>query len=292
MKLVNPKVEYLPQAKGIEGVFKQIEIAGRTCYKSEDKITENSARIFVNRMIASKHNAMLEHGTVYLYIHPDKKDKLVYKYSYENNKYSHVNYYIGISGAVIDNSPLYITTNYRVLVENDWLIDLKYICNPTEYHEKRYAFKITTSIGITRELIRHRMFSFANESTRYCNYSKDKFDNNITFVKPYWYDNFAKPYNKDGYREDGTSNMFTIRDFESYLQSAEYNYIAAINAGAKPQEARELLPLCTKSDIVITGFESDWKDFLDKRLKGTTGAPHPDMKLIAAEIEKQLNLKE
>jgi thymidylate synthase (FAD) len=279
MELVNPKVEYLPQAEGLEGVFKQIEIAGRTCYKSEDKITEDSARKFVDRMIASKHNAMLEHGTVYLKI-PFKHRILVENYIH--NQFSKV---------VYTNDDAYITTNYRVIIENNLDSDLDYLCNLTEYHEQRFTFRITTSIGITRELIRHRHFSFANESTRYCNYSKDKFDNNITFVKPYWYDNFAKPCNKDGYREDGTSNMFTIRDFEAYLQSAENNYLAAINAGAKPQEARELLPLCTKSDIVITGFKSDWKDFLDKRLKGTTGAPHPDMKLIAAEIEKQLNLK-
>lgn len=78
----------------------------------------------------------------------------------------------------------YITTNARVLIENNWLEDLQYMCEPTKYHAKRISVKFTTSIGITRELIRHRVFSFMNESTRYCNYSKGKFGSELTFVIP------------------------------------------------------------------------------------------------------------
>lgn len=150
MKLIKPKAELLTQSNGIEGIYKQIELCGRTCYKSEDKITENSAKPFVDRMIASNHLAMLEHGTVYLAKEVDytSSDYLGLEDKYESNKYSKVSYEGGI---------VYITTNYRVLVENNWLDDLKYICKPTEYHEKRYTFRLTTSIGVTRELNRHKL---------------------------------------------------------------------------------------------------------------------------------------
>lgn len=156
MKFIKPKVEYLPQGEGIDGLYKQIERCARTCYKSEDKITEDSAKSFVERMIKSGHTAMLEHGTVYLMFTMDyEKMKTVNKYI--RNPYSR---------HTTDYKFYYITTNFRVLVENGWLDDLKYICKPTEYHKKRYTFKFTTDIGTARELTRHRVFSFAQESTR------------------------------------------------------------------------------------------------------------------------------
>lgn len=170
MRLIKPKVELLLQQPGLEGVYKQIELAGRTCYKSTDKITEDSAKPFVDRMINSKHTAMLEHGTVYLEFlceqpievtHNDGTsdvydDTEIYNTladKYTKNPYSKVNEcYTGLGGYAV-----YITTNLRVLVENDWLEDLKYICEPIGYHEKRYTFRLTTSIGVTRELNRHKL---------------------------------------------------------------------------------------------------------------------------------------
>ena len=172
MKLIKQSFEILDQQCGLEGVYKQIERAGRTCYKSEDKITEDSAKEFVDRMIKSGHGAMLEHGTVYLkfnvkdlyivgedeYLNQQKKlNDLINKYS--TNKYS-------IAKVNQDYDTVFITTNYRVLVENDWLDDLQYICEPTEYHEKRITVKFITDQGILREFTRHRVFSFAVESTR------------------------------------------------------------------------------------------------------------------------------
>lgn len=172
MKLIKQSFEILDQQCGLEGIYKHIELAGRTCYKSEDKITEDSAKEFVDRMIKSGHGAMLEHGTVYLefnvkdlyivgedeYLNQQKKlNNLINKYS--TNKYSivKVNQYY---------NTVFITTNYRVLVENNWLDDLQYICEPTEYHEKRITVKFITDQGILREFTRHRIFSFAVESTR------------------------------------------------------------------------------------------------------------------------------
>ena len=184
MNLIKASAEIIPQGSGLEGIYKHIELAGRTCYKSLDKITEDSAKEFVDRMIKSGHGAMLEHGTVYLTIpgehEPDewgRADVFVnYKGSYRYNKYSKVvvEYWeqepVGTQCEFckkIPRSRLHITTNLRVLVENNWLDDLKYLCEPTEYHERRITVKFITDQGILREFTRHRVFSFAVESTRY-----------------------------------------------------------------------------------------------------------------------------
>ena len=192
MRLIEPKAELLLQQPGLEGVYKQIELAGRTCYKSEDKITEDSAKPFVDRMIKSNHLAMLEHGTVYLTIpgesEPDEWGRVDssprYKGRYSRNKYSKVNYEYWHQEPVgtqkefcksIPRSIIHITTNLRVLVENDWLDDLQYICEPTEYHEKRYTLRFKGDIHLYKDTTRHRPMSYAIESTRYCNYLKEKF---------------------------------------------------------------------------------------------------------------------
>ena len=146
MKLYKPSYEIWPQPAGLEGVYKQIEKAGRVCYKSEDKITEDSAKPFVDRMIKSGHGAMLEHGTVYLHIKGiDRTD--ITKYLY--NKYSKV-----VEGSL---DHFYVTTNYRVLIENGWLDDLQYICEPTEYHEKRVTVHFVCDRGVSHEFVRHKI---------------------------------------------------------------------------------------------------------------------------------------
>lgn len=162
MKLVKPKAEILVQQPGLEGIYKQIELAGRTCYKSEDKITEGSAKSFVDQMIKSGHTAMLEHGTVYL--KHQGIDNCLAKYN--SNKYS--KYHMAYIDDNIDETYFsdneiaeYVTSNLRVLVENGWLDDLQYICEPTEYHERRITFKLLTSIGVTRELNRHKLLCAA-----------------------------------------------------------------------------------------------------------------------------------
>lgn len=149
MKLIKPSFEILEQAPGIQGVKKQIELAGRTCYKSEDKITDASCEEFVSRMVNSGHGAMLEHGTVYLYLPVDDGDfsKLVEKYT--ENKYA------------IVNQKQFVTTNYRVLVENGWLDDLQYQCEPTEHHEKRVTVKFICDRGVSHEFVRHNLLCVA-----------------------------------------------------------------------------------------------------------------------------------
>lgn len=162
MKLIKPSCEILSQENNLEGIYKQIEIAGRTCYRSEDKITKDSSIKFVQMLIDRGHTAMLEHGTIYLYLPTPCP---ITGYKYRDNKYSK---YVEIRETEkhSPNIHKYITTNYRVLVENGWLEDLQYQCSPTEYHEKRVTVRFTCDRSISHELVRHRVFSFAQESTR------------------------------------------------------------------------------------------------------------------------------
>lgn len=273
MRLIESKAELLIQEKGLQGIYKQIELAGRTCYKSEDKITDASSVDFVKRMTQSGHTAMLEHGTVYLKLPPVIDPMTVNKtFDYIRNPYSRV----VVNGYDAD----YVTTNLRVLQENDWLGDLKYLCEPAELHQRRISIKFTTDRGVSHELVRHRVFSFAQESTRYCNYTKDKFGNEITFVKPSWFDDV---------KETEINDEWNVGDeFIASLEGAEDTYNLLIKRGCTPQQARQVLPNALKTEIVMTGFVSDWKHFFDLRLLGITGKPHPDMLLLAEKAKRVL----
>ena len=295
MRLIKPSVELLEQGTGFNGIYEAIARAASTCYKSEPKFGD-AAKTFVDNLINNGHTAMLEFGTVYLtipikrYAYPDGMHaKLKEVRRYQNNQYSRV---------VIseDGTKAYITTNYRVLVENGWLKDLDYlVLHLTEHHIKRYAAKFTISIGVGREFLRHRNFSFANESTRYCNYSKDRFNNEITFVLPYYEtlsEEDAKVFALALYsgvkpNEDGEKR----RPFYEHCMFAEAHYNKLISNGYSAQQAREVLPLCTKSELCMCGFEDDWRHFFDLRMRGTTGKPHPDAQYIAAEWWRLLKEK-
>ena len=255
MKLIRPSFEIWEQPAGLEGIYKQIERAGRVCYKSEDKITENSAKSFVERMIKSGHGAMLEHGTVYLYNMGDRYMLDMIK-RYSENPYSKVNYVKeDKTGKII--GPVWITTNYRVIIENCWSDDLGYICpEPAPLHEKRITVRFVCDRGVSHEFVRHRHFSFGQESTRYCNYAKDKFGNEITFIKPCFLDDsklaLYGPYHTV-IRDKSLESIFIAS-----LNNAEKDYIDLIDLGWKPQEARAVLPNALKTELVMTGFVDDW----------------------------------
>ena len=251
-----------------------IELAGRTCYKSEDKITENSAKEFVDRMIKLGHGAMLEHGTIYLTI--DGEDPNLSKI--QSNPHTKVNlvpYEVLTEGNYTISYKAYITTNLRVLVENNLKELLCYQVEPTEHHEKRITAKFICDRGVSHEFVRHRVFSFAQESTRYCNYSKDKFGNELTFIKPSW-----SYFKNTSYKDAG---YFDGDVFESSLEKAESYYFKLIEKGWKPQQARQVLPNATKTELVMTGFESDWEHFFELRC---SGAAHPDAKKLADELRE------
>ena len=282
MKLIESSVQIIEE----KDPYKMIELAGRTCYKSEDKITENSAKEFVDRMIKLGHGAMLEHGTVYLTITATSPEVR----KYEINPYSRVKK-ISVDGI---NGRAYITTNYRVLVENKWLDDLKYQCDPTPSHEKRITVKFICDRGVSHEFVRHRVFSFAQESQRYCNYNKDKFNNELTFIKPTWLNIPTGDYTYwdgdwcdiDNMKIQLPSDNGIADNFLWCLNNAGMQYRLLINKGLKPQEARAVLPNATKTELVMTGFESDWEGFFKLRC---SGAAHPDAKKLADELYKLIH---
>lgn len=163
-----------------------------------------------------------------------------------------------------------VTTNYRVLVENNLLDDLKYMCEPTEYHEKRTTFRLTCARVQADSFTRHRAFSFLMESTRYCNYSDGKFDNEITVVEPTRWDDFSSVQ----------QNLF----FGAW-DYAKHNYMTLIKTGVKPEDARDVLSLQLKTELIMTGTESQWNEFFKLRISDHA---HPDAKYIAEKIKEQL----
>ena len=262
MKLIENKIEKLEQKHDLLGIYEQIEIAGRTAYKSLDKIEydknvrSKTAKAFVDKMIDLGHCSPLEHGTVYLKI----PREITITYDYFANNYSTCN---------LDDNYIYITTNYRVIVENDLSDDLEFICEPTEYHELRHTFRLTCARVQADSFVRHRVFSFLMESTRYCNYSNGKFNSEIEVVKPTKIDTFK-----------GVLNEF-IKSWEK----SESAYIQLVNYGVKPEDARDVLPLQLKTELIMTGTESQWNEFFKLRISEHA---HPDAKYIAEKIKEQL----
>lgn len=279
MKIQKPQYEIWMQNPGELGIYQQIERAGRVCYKSENNTTEDSAKPFVSRMIEHEHYAMLEHGTVYLTCNHGELP------FYASNKFSHVN--------TIDGKD-YITTNLRVMAENKTLEDLKY---RTDFekgkHELRITVHFTTQIAITREYNRHRANSMAEQSTRYCNYTKNKFGSEISINLPTWVKGDLE-INDEKFVElcedvanEETNDWTPIDAWLFANQAAEFAYMKLIAMGCKPQEARVILPLDTNTELVHTAFVSDWKHFFDLRALGTTGAPHPDAKILAEPLYEE-----
>lgn len=305
MKLIESSVEIISQEKGIEGVYKQCELAGRTAYKSQDKITEGSAKKFVDAMIKSNHGAVLEHGTIYLFI-PFNIDNEGYRVVMKlgSNPYSKVK--IRNESFCLDKNGYYITTNYRVIIENNWLDVLDYQCEPTEYHEKRITAKFICSRGVSHEAVRHRKFSFLQESQRYCMYSKERMGGEITYIIPEWIKSRIYEIADTINPLTGTSNNYILDEqsipdiirihmlasdraincwWESLKKAEEdYMYLLVDECGLKAEEARGVLPNDCKTELIMTGFVSDWKHFFDLRSKGTTGKPHPDIKVLADDL--------
>ena len=274
MKLINPSVEIREQKEGMEGMLEHIEWAGRHCYKSHDKTTADSAKAFVGRIAKSGHGSVLEHGTIYLAIPADDmlEDLL-------HNPYTKCN---EVHTPAIEHWYA-VTTNYRVIVENNWDLLLMYQCPPTTEHEKRITVKFVCDRAVTHEFVRSRTFSYSQESQRYCNYGKEKFGSQITFIKPSWWN--AKSADKESFKEA--------------LLKAEETYLKAIKAWddrkqdkrfrtkhkgnpLSPQHARMILPNATKTELVMTGFESDWNHFFELRC---SSAAHPDARYLANKLK-------
>lgn len=340
MNIIKPNFEILEQLYGdtyddlIDHMYKHIELCGRTCYNSIDHITPDSYTKFVANLIKSGHGAMLEHGTIYLSIPigtPFDDDDYMLKTDvvkfFKQNPYSKVNcekvndmVNLNIHG-LITNSPIsidmyYITTNFRVVIENGDnimtdnelynhekfdLTDIitRFVTKPTEKHALRHTVKFMCDIGVTREFNRHRHNSIAEQSTRYCNYTKSKFqegEGGLNICLPIFVN--EKSLNGIDYKEKFISICKMIGDevnlnlnpvdywiFANYACSFAYENL--IKSGWKPQEARTILPLDTKSVLVHTAFDTDWLNFFRLRAIGITGQPHPSAKELALPLMEE-----
>ena len=262
-----------------------------------------TAKEFVDRMVKSGHHAMLEFGTVYLiaktkeYVeYVDSRGNVIYENplaEYKDNPYSKVG---------IDNRENYcVSTNYRVLVENGWLDDLRYLCEPTEYHEKRVCVRFTTDVGVSRELNRHRVNSPAEQSTRYCNFSKDKFGNELSIMIPPEFTEDEIKNNEELYKSEIAESYSDLhsgriiyeqetrhwKQLEWWIwanRCCELAYMNLIRLGWKPQQARRILPLDLQTELNHCAFISDWKHFFKLR---DDKAAHPDMQLLAKPLHEE-----
>lgn len=300
MKLINSSYEIVePKSYSLEDVYKHIELCGRVCYKSEDKMTPDSATKFVDRMIKSAHMSTLEHGTVYLYREfelPAQNTTTSGEYNveyytwaqpYKDNPYSVVSILYRKDGI----AQVYVTTNYRVIVENALEDDLQYIVDqPMDHHERRYTVRfIMDRIG-SQSFCRHRHFSFSQESTRYCNYSKDKFNNEVTFIIPCWITDIHSGNSYDtelinNYPLAETENISPESiEFIRSLVYSESSYFTLLEKGWKPQQARAVLPNALKTELIMTGFVSDWQHFFDLR---DNSKAHPDAQKLAKPLHEE-----
>lgn len=274
MRLIKPSFQIIkPTGYTIDDIYKSIELAGRVSYKSEDRITEDSAKKFVDMLMKRKHYSPLEFGTVYLYInnHNPSFNKIIDRYYY--NKYSKCRVF---------SNKAYISTNYRVIVENSWQDDLKYLWEPTEFHSKRVCVRFTCDRGISHELVRHRTFSFMQESSRYCNYSLGKFNNELTFIKPCFLDDnklaLYGPYHTV-VRDKSPESIFIAG-----LNNAERDYIDLIKLGWRPEQARAILPNAIKTELFMCGTQSNWEHFLELRCAPNA---HPQARELAIPLREE-----
>ena len=286
MRLIKPSFEILEQKPGIDGLLQHIERCGRTCYKSEDKITEKSAPKFVDMLVKRGHTAMVEHGTVYLTLDMSSRNKY---FKYCTNKYSNA---ISTGEAEAGTWIGYVTTNYRVLLQEGWLSDLEYITEPTK-HIRRITVKFVCDRGVSHEFVRHRVFSFAQESTRYCNYSKDKFGNEITYILPSWVDekqlgeqNSEELLIQMGSLSNPTYSEGDLRElyFLFGLANSEVQYFNLINSGWIAQQARAVLPNSLKTELIMTGTIAQWEGFF--KLRDANDA-HPQARELAAPLHEE-----
>lgn len=307
MKIIHPSVEYWSQANTLDGIWKHAARCARVCYQSAHTKEDESAKDFLLRTIAkngfkkdkSSHMSVLEHATVYLVVNIQNPFYPHMCYKYKSNHYSKT------CNLIINDTieGICITTNLRVIIENGWIDDLDYFSYNISQHIKRYTFSFITNLGVSRELNRHRCHSISEESTRYCNYSKDKFGNGLTFIIPEWLDleecniddtdkefiHLPNQYRFDGTLAnlvDGDKNLTVEGEWLAANVRAQIHYLNLLKKGWKPQQAREVLPLSLKTQVVHTAFEDDWKDFIALRSDGISGAPHPNIKVLADKVKE------
>lgn len=293
MQLIEPSVSLITERDPL----KKIELAGRTCYKSEDKITEISAQSFVERMIKAGHLAMVEHAIYWftadliLFNGWDFTESSIY-IKYHNIPFSNFTSRLMSDGSrlMFSNYIRFIfSANLRVLLENGLAdydfdnhkvifnipeldqVDYRDLVNLDDYeqlHHKYTTMRFITDRGVTHEIVRHRPFSFAQESTRYVKYNK----NNMQFIKPASYDNW----------DPCIQGLFL-----NSCTEVETNYCKLMEKGLTAQQARAVLSNDIKTELVVTGNEKEWLHFFELRCAPSA---HPDCQKVA-NMAKELYYK-
>ena len=285
MKLIKQSFEILEQKDfSLIGIKKFIERCGRVCYKSEDRITDDSYEKFVNMLEKRDHARPLEFGTVHLKISSgmlfDKFLQDLVDYELHNPtwiKYKKLPEYT------------YITTNYRhylQIIKKCPYIAEYFTEQDNCYYPSRYTVHMVLSRGVMDEFRTHVGLSHLAESTRYCNYSKDKFDNQITFIQPSWIilDKEIAPINElcllSGQYDRENPNLRYLAS----LVDANYAYVLLLKKGWTPQQARDVLPLSVKSELISCGFEDAWSNFFYRRCAKDA---HPMAREIAIPLQEK-----
>lgn len=273
MKLIKQSFEILEQTDySLKGIKQFIERCGRVCYKSEDKITDTSYEKFVNMLESRGHDRPLEFGTVHLKMESSKFQgfmQALYAEGIFNNIWIKSNY---------NERVMYITTNYRYYSDiTKRLPNIKeyFTEEDNKYYPKRYTVHMILDRGVMDEFRTHVGLSHLAESTRYCNYSKDKFNNEVTFVIPEWVETRCPNTEHSG-------PSFTDIYWSSACKEAESNYLRLLENGWTPQQAREVLPLSVKSELISCGFEDAWKNFFYRRCAKDA---HPMAREIAIPLQ-------
>lgn len=276
MKLIEPNVQEITDFEGVDNFYKAVARAARICYAS-DKTTDDKA--LVERLIESKHFSPFEHAIISLrpsYIDEFDDvwasgiiDKLYFnKFALQYSKEITVNGRIIVE--CVDN--ISELDEFLEFIKSNNL-EAKPEINPLSFK----SFIVDTSIGCTREMNRHHNnFYIVEQSTRYCNFSKDKFGNEVAFNKPYW-------YNQGKALDQST--------WDTAMRMAEELYITMVKEGIPTDIARGILPLDTHTRAIYTATLEEWQHIIDLRLKGTTGKPHGDIMIIADKIDKLIHHK-
>lgn len=275
MKLINPRVEYWDNKDSITHVAR----CARICYKSNNQ--NNNEELF-QRLLNSAHHSMFRHDTKY-YIVPNIKGdvSLDLRCLYDVLKHFELNPYIH---QIVTETHIFVSANGQFILNHqdeflirslsEFVVDKETFFSYNETKPiRRFTFCITSQISTTRELNRVSPNNIAEESTRYCNYSKEKFEKEVKFCKPHWYDD-ADAYTRNLYRGS--------------LTSGEFYYFKLLEEGFLPQDARGALPLDTASTVAYTYTIKEWRHIIDLRYRGITGAPHPNAKIVIGEVYKKL----
>ena len=321
IKVINPSVELWNQGGyTLDDIWKHIARCARVCYQSVPKNNGETDYDFLKRTILrgkdikdittedipKLHLSVFEHGTVYLAIPFKclKKEENIPLIDVINSSYSR--YFI--TGHNDFENYYHVVTNMRVIIENKAFMSFNYMDNISDsfnYNFKRVTLSMTTDIGASRELNRHRANSVSEESTRYCAYDKSKFGNGITVAKLPWipeidpndeghdynegFFNDNEIFDNNIIEEQYTDNWNAVDWFFYGLQICDLVYRKTRELGWTAQQAREILPLNTKTQVVHTAFVDDWEHYIDLRSNGVSGVPHPMAKELADKVNDLIN---